>query len=87
MCHLRPLDHEAADTYSSYWANFIATGNPNGSALPYWPTAGEAVPVFMEIDDKFVLRNNFYAGTKMAARDDFMREYAISKYGFQKYFR
>ena len=35
----------------------------------------------MEIGDRFVLRNNFYAGTKMAARDDFMREYAIVKYG------
>jgi para-nitrobenzyl esterase len=82
----RPLDHEVADAYSSYWANFIATGNPNGGALPYWPNASKEVPVFMEIGDKFVLRNNFYAGTKMAARDDFMREYAITRYGFQKYF-
>ncbi|GAA4401455.1 carboxylesterase family protein [Nibrella viscosa] len=37
---LRPL--EAADTelaryISSYWANFIKTGNPNGNGLPPWP--------------------------------------------------
>jgi carboxylesterase type B len=82
----RPLDHEIADAYSSYWANFITTGNPNGGSLPYWPNASQAVPAFLEIGDKVVLRNNFYAGTKMAARDDFMREYAITQYGFQKFF-
>ena len=40
----------------------------------------------MEIADRPVLRSSFYGGTKMAARDDFMREHAIVKYGFQKYF-
>ncbi len=30
------LDHQVADTLSSYWANFAATGNPNGKGLPEW---------------------------------------------------
>jgi para-nitrobenzyl esterase len=30
------LDHKLADTMSSYWANFIATGDPNGKGLPAW---------------------------------------------------
>jgi para-nitrobenzyl esterase len=30
------LDHKLADTMSSYWANFIATGDPNGKGLPTW---------------------------------------------------
>ncbi len=30
------LDHKLADTMSSYWVNFIATGDPNGKGLPTW---------------------------------------------------
>ena len=34
------LDHKLADTMSSYWVNFIATGDPNGKGLPPWPAYG-----------------------------------------------
>ena len=30
-------DLKLADQMSSYWANFIMTGNPNGNGLPQWP--------------------------------------------------
>jgi para-nitrobenzyl esterase len=30
-------DQQLAATMSSYWANFIKTGDPNGSGLPQWP--------------------------------------------------
>jgi para-nitrobenzyl esterase len=30
-------DHELASTMSTYWVNFIKTGNPNGSSVPKWP--------------------------------------------------
>ena len=32
------LDRQLADTMSSYWVNFIATGNPSGKGLPAWQT-------------------------------------------------
>ena len=32
-----PVDHSLANLMSSYWVNFIKTGNPNGKGLPPWP--------------------------------------------------
>lgn len=37
----QPLDFQLADQISSYWANFIKFGDPNGEGLPVWPESRE----------------------------------------------
>jgi para-nitrobenzyl esterase len=50
----RPLtdsDRKIADMMSSYWANFAATGDPNGQGLPHWSAVSEAPEMTMELGD------------------------------------
>jgi carboxylesterase type B len=44
-------DQRIAAVMSSYWANFCATGDPNGNGLPPWPAVDEK-PQVMELGDK-----------------------------------
>jgi para-nitrobenzyl esterase len=46
-------DRRAAETMSSYWANYIATGNPNGQGLPVWLAWDGAKPQVMELGTAF----------------------------------
>ena len=43
-------DRKIVEMMSSYWVNFIATGNPNGNGLAAWPEVGEKKQV-MELGD------------------------------------
>jgi para-nitrobenzyl esterase len=45
-------DRKVADLMSSYWANFIRTGDPNGKGLPHWPAVSEQPGQTMEVGDK-----------------------------------
>lgn len=46
-------DYAIADATSSYVANFVATGNPNGRSLPAWPALRTTKPIAMELGDHF----------------------------------
>jgi para-nitrobenzyl esterase len=46
-------DRKIADMMSSYWANFIKTGDPNGDGLPAWKPLDVNAPAFMELGDRF----------------------------------
>ena len=45
-------DYKVSDTMQNYFADFIKTGNPNGTDLPEWKAAGaqDATPPVMVID-------------------------------------
>ena len=63
-------DREIADTMSSFLANFIANGDPNGKGLPAWPPASNK-PEVMEIGDK----NEPIPAASNAARFAFFEKY------------
>jgi para-nitrobenzyl esterase len=63
-------DRSIADMMSSYWANFAATGNPNGKGLPEWPALDRDSPVVMEVGDHFALMPPVEK-----SRADFIRRY------------
>ena len=46
-------DRKIAETMSSYWANIIKTGDPNGTGLPDWPSFSAKTPQVMELGDHF----------------------------------
>jgi para-nitrobenzyl esterase len=51
-CPWEPIDHQLATTMSSYWANFAATGDPNGKGLPAWPVYNSKDCNVMVLGDK-----------------------------------
>ena len=43
-------DKELAETASSYWVNFVTSGDPNSEALPEWPAFNAAQKETQELD-------------------------------------
>ena len=46
-------DRRIANEMSSYWVNFVATGNPNGPGLPLWSPYDPKSPTVMELGEDF----------------------------------
>lgn len=45
-----PDDYKVSELMQTYFANFVKTGNPNGSGLPNWSPLGKDPVQFMQID-------------------------------------
>ena len=45
------IDRRLEETMSSYWINFIKTGDPNGPNLPQWPAYDNNNPQVIELGD------------------------------------
>lgn len=46
-----PADIKLADSISSYWVNFVKTGDPNSKGLPNWPRFTTADEKVLYLDD------------------------------------
>jgi len=67
-------DYKVSKTMQNYFANFIKTGDPNGTGLPEWPSAGpkEKTPPVMIIDTE---------SKSVNATDDVRYEFLDRDYG------
>jgi carboxylesterase type B len=45
------VDRTIAATLSSYWVNFVTTGDPNGAGLRPWPAATATTAMTMQLDE------------------------------------
>jgi para-nitrobenzyl esterase len=70
-------DYLLGDKMSSYWANFMHTGDPNGEGLPVWPESGDNLGYI--ILDEEISGHQF---SESDAFDKMVLEFALRESGF-----
>ena len=66
-------DVQLADQMSSYWANFIKNGDPNGEGLPHWPESGENYG-WIDLGDEIVSHEGLES-----KKDEMIHEYLMNQ--------
>ena len=67
-----PADQRAAQTMEGYFANFIKTGNPNGTGLPHWPAVHESEGGLLR---QVIAAHTFTEVDRGAARQMFLQQF------------
>lgn len=75
--HWLDADYRTADMMSSYLANFIKNGNPNGTGLPEWPQP-ETAPNLLRFADGYAYS---VTETPSPSRDAVNRNAILKKHG------
>ncbi|OJJ45123.1 hypothetical protein ASPZODRAFT_168198 [Penicilliopsis zonata CBS 506.65] len=70
-------DRRVARYVSAYWVNFIATGDPNGEGLPFWPSAEQDGEHVMQLGREPQLIKKAEGG-----REQFWRDYLAAQGGW-----
>jgi para-nitrobenzyl esterase len=61
-------DRALAEAMSSYWVNFVKSGNPNAAGLPAWPAYERGVEAYLEFAERIRTGNRLLA-TELDALD------------------
>ena len=72
------VDSRLADTMSSYWANFVIHGDPNGGGLPRWTPYDATDEAYMDLGDTPTLRNHLLK-TQLDAIEGFQERRSTSR--------
>ncbi|MDM0037194.1 carboxylesterase family protein [Variovorax sp. J22P271] len=82
-----PADFELADQASSFWANFVKTGDPNGAGLPDWRQSERANDgAYLWIGEKSTgsTSGSPYHGTRAENRNALFHDYQVRFYGVDR---
>lgn len=67
-----PADQRTSQTMEGYFANFIKTGNPNGTGLPHWPAVRESEGGLLR---QVITAHTFIEVDRGAARQAFLQQF------------
>ena len=73
----RDIDYQLAETVSSYWANFIRCGDPNGPGLPEWPASHDDYG-YLDIGDPVAGHSGCASRLDQLVREFVLREYDLT---------
>ncbi len=73
-------DYELADIMTSYWTNFMKTGDPNGEGLPEWLPSNSEQLAFMNLGEEDTLE----CVTDVGALEDLMIAYCQATFNYSE---
>ena len=47
-----PEDYRVSEVMQEYFANFVKSGNPNGSGLPVWPALSQEQVMRLDVESR-----------------------------------